>query len=84
MIKTGRKELYPNFAVACQLMLTLPVSSYSSDCSFSALKFVENSLHNTMMQTRLSDLMVLACQSERILLDFHTVADEFWNRGTHR
>ena len=52
----GMLALYPNLALAYRLILTLPVSSCSCERSFSAVKFVKNSLRSTMSSDRLSDL----------------------------
>lgn len=85
MTISGMKELYPNIALAYQLIMTLPVSSCSCERSFSALKFVKNSLRTTMTQSRLSDLMVLAVHAERMhSADIQTVVDAFWNRVSRR
>jgi len=71
--------LYPNVALAYKLILTLPVFSCSCERSFSALKFVKNSLRSTMSSDRLSDLMVLVVQGSKLSKDeLISIHDDFW------
>jgi len=61
-----------------KLILTLPVSLCSCKRSFSALKFVKNSLHSTMSSDRLSDLMMLAVQDRKLSKDEpNSIRDDF-------
>jgi hypothetical protein len=85
MVNTGMLALYPNLGLAYKLILTLPVSSCSCERSFSALKFVKNSLRSTMSQDRLSDLMILAVQGRKLdTAGLKNIRDEFWNRSLRK
>jgi len=80
MVDTGMVDLYLNVGRAYKLALTLPVSSCSCERSFSTLNFVKNALRSTMLQSRLSDLMVLAVQAEKMQShDLKEIVEIFWN-----
>jgi hypothetical protein len=85
MVNTGMLALYPNLGLAYKLILTLPVSSCSYERSFSALKFVKNSLRSTMSQDRLSDLMILAVQDRKLdTAGLENIRDEFGNHSLRK
>ena len=65
MVQNELTSVYPNLSILYPLVLTLPVTSASCERSFSALKFVKNNLRSVMGHQRLSDLMVMAVESER-------------------
>lgn len=85
MVNTGMLALYPKLGLAYKLILTLPVSSCSYERSFSALKFVKNSLRSTMSQDRLSDLMILAVQDRKLdTAGLENIRDEFGNHSLRK
>ena len=58
------KELFP-FTLRClKLVLTAPVTSASSERSFSKLKLIKTLLRSTTTQGRLQSLMTLACEKD--------------------
>jgi len=67
MVDSGMVDVYLNVGRAYKLALTLPVSSCSCERQFSALKFVKKCFEKYhMLQSRLSDLMALAVQAEKM------------------
>ena len=80
IVKNNLTSVYPNISLLYRLILTLPSTSASCERSFSALKFVKNSLRTTMSQPRLRDLMILAVEGERSkTLDLCDVREKFWS-----
>ena len=51
MSSAGHSAMCPNLAHLYRLSLTLPATSCSRECSFSALKFVKNALRTTKTQS---------------------------------
>jgi hypothetical protein len=49
------QDLYPNIYAICTVLITIPVSSASSERSFSAFPLVNNCLRATMGDERLSN-----------------------------
>ncbi|XP_046859020.1 zinc finger MYM-type protein 1-like [Xenia sp. Carnegie-2017] len=58
------KNVFPTVCKAYQLLLTAPVSVEKDERCFSKLKIVKNCLRSTMKDTRLNDLIVLACEKD--------------------
>ena len=85
MVQNGLTSVYPNLSILYRLVLTLPVTSASCERSFSALKFVKNNLRSVMGHQRLSDLMVMAVESERAQnSDLTKASDHFWTAYAER
>ncbi|KAK3932531.1 Zinc finger MYM-type protein 1 [Frankliniella fusca] len=61
---TGLKKIFPALYIALRIAVTLPVSSASTERSFSKLKIIKNRLRSTMAQERLEDLMIIACEND--------------------
>lgn len=57
-------EVYPNFALALRVFLTLPVTVASCERSFSKLKLIKNYLRNSMCQERLTNLAIISIENE--------------------
>ena len=69
---------YPNVTCLYKLCLTLPVTTATTERSFSKLKLVKTALRSTMIEERLSALLLLSL--ERDLTDqvnFDNVIDAF-------
>ena len=69
---------YPNVTCLYKLCLTLPVTTATTERSFSKLKIVKTAMRSTMIEDRLSALLVLS--TERDLKDkvnFDQVFDAF-------
>lgn len=47
-----------------KIALTLPVSSDSTERTFSKLKIIKSKLRTTMAQERLLDLMIISCERD--------------------
>ncbi len=59
-----RKDQYPNYYRLLQLALTLPVSSATSERSFSVMRRIRNWLRSAMSQDRFSDLSILHIEND--------------------
>lgn len=58
------KSVFPNLYQVIQIGVTLPISSASTERSFSKLKIVKTRLWSTMTQNRLEDLLIISCESD--------------------
>ncbi|KAK3929531.1 Zinc finger MYM-type protein 1, partial [Frankliniella fusca] len=61
---TGLKTIFPSLYIALKIAVTLPVTSASTERSFSKLKLIKHRLRSTMGQDRLEDLMVISCERD--------------------
>jgi hypothetical protein len=85
MVNRNLTNVYPHLATLYRLVLTLPVTSASCERSFSTLKLVKNHLRTVMTQDRLSDLMVIAVESDRAKkTDLSCATTHFWNKFASR
>jgi len=73
---TGLKTIFPSLYIALKIAVTLPVTSASTERSFSKLKLIKNRLRSTMGQDRLEDLMIIACERD-INIDIEAVVSIF-------
>ena len=71
------KLAFPNVVLMVQGALTMPVTSSTCERSFSKMKTIKTTLRNTMGDTRLSDLCVLAVERD-VLIDFDNVVEVFY------
>ena len=69
-------SMFPNIKVILTILCTLPVTSCSSERSFSGLKRIKSSLRTTMGNTRLSGLALLNIHRD-IPIDVSAIIDEF-------
>lgn len=67
---------YPCVTVLLRIFATLPVTTATSERSFSALKYIKNYLRSTMTDTRLNGLAHLYVNRD-IQLNYDDVIDEF-------
>jgi hypothetical protein len=67
------KALYPNFFKALVVAATIAFTSATNERSFSKLKIVKNRLRSTMLDDRLSALMLMYC--ERDIMDALDIED---------
>lgn len=77
----GLKSVFPNLFNVIKIGVTLPISSASSERSFSKLKIVKTRLRSTMTQNRLEDLMIISCEPD-IKVDTDKVVDNFARRSS--
>lgn len=57
-------SVFPTLNNALQIALTLPVSSATTERTFSKLKIIKTRLRTTMTNTRLEDLMLITCEQD--------------------
>jgi hypothetical protein len=57
-------SVFPTLNIALQIALTLPVSSATTERTFSKLKIIKTRLKTTMNNTRLEDLMLITCERD--------------------
>ena len=76
-------SLYPNIRVLLLILCTLPVTSCSSERSFSCLKRIKTTLRSSMGNERLSSLALLHTHRD-IEIDIAEVIDEFSRRHPRR
>jgi hypothetical protein len=77
------QDLYPNIYAICTVLITIPVSSASSERSFSAFPLVNNCLRATMSDERLSNLSLLHIHRTRNL-SLEDVINKFAVRKNRR
>ena len=58
------KGLFPLTERCYQLLLTVPITSASSERSFSKLKLIKTLMRSSMKQERLYEMMILACEKD--------------------
>ena len=69
---------YPNVTCLYKLCLTVPVTTASTERSFSKLKLVKTALRSTMLETRLSSLLILSIERDLTeKVNFKRVNDAF-------
>jgi len=57
-------SIFPTLNTSLLIALTLPVSSASTERSFSKLKLLKTRLRTTMSQVRLEDLIIISCERD--------------------
>ena len=67
---------YPNLEILLKILATLPVTTCSSERSFSALKHLKSYLRSTMVESRLNGLAALYIHKD-IVLNKEAVINEF-------
>ncbi|XP_050063246.1 zinc finger MYM-type protein 1-like [Aphis gossypii] len=84
------KDIYPQVTKLCQLVLTIPSTTASSERSMSTLKRIKTFLRNTMTNERLSSLSSMAIE-KKLLGDMakdptfiDSIIDEFANKKDRR
>ncbi|XP_042443838.1 zinc finger MYM-type protein 1-like [Zingiber officinale] len=85
MIVTKKVESYVMIQRLIRLVLTLPVSTATTERAFSSMKFLKTTRCNKMGDDLLSDCMILYIErqlSEKI--DLESVIDEFYTLKSHR
>jgi len=66
---------------ALQIVLTLPVSSATTERTFSKLKIIKTRLRTTMTNTRLEDLMLITCEQD-LYKNSNKVLETFASKST--
>lgn len=76
-------DLYPSIHTIISILLTMPVSSATSERSFSAMRRVKNYLRSTMGDTRMSNLTLMNIHRQ-IDITKAKVLDDFVNSKNRR
>lgn len=77
----GLKSVFPNLYQVIQIGVTLPISSASTERSFSKLKIVKTRLRSTMTQNKLEDLLIISYESD-ISVQTENVVNNFAKRSS--
>lgn len=82
IFQSGKLDpVFPTLHTALCISLTLPVSSATTERSFSKLKIIKNRLRTTMSESRLESLMMISCEQDiEILPD--DIIDKFAGTST--
>ena len=64
IVKNDLRETYQELELLLWLFLTIPITTASSERSFSALRIIKNYLRNSMSDERLSNLVLLFIEKE--------------------
>jgi hypothetical protein len=82
---TPFKEAFHELHRLCKIAVSLPVSTASCERSFSALRQIKTYVRNSMIETRLSAIAILAIENERAqLLKVDDILDVFARRHGNR
>lgn len=76
-------DLYPSIHRILTILLTMPVSSATSERSFSAMRRIKSYLRSTMGDERLSNLSLMHVHRQ-IPVEIDKVLSEFINRKNRR
>ena len=73
-----RQTIFPLTSRCFQLLLTAPITSASSERSFSKLKLIKTAIRSVMRERRLKDLITLGCEKDLTdTIDLDTVVDHW-------
>jgi len=56
--------VFPNLYIAFKITVTFPVSSASTERSFSRLKLLKTRLRTSISQNRLENLLIISCEND--------------------
>lgn len=73
------QQVFSKLFKLIQLAITLPVSSSTSERSFSAMRRINNYLRSTMSQNRFSDLGILNIEKD-VVVNIEEVLNDFVNQ----
>ena len=78
LTENNLKEIYPNIYIVIRILLTVPVSTASTERRFSKLKLIKSYLKSTMGQERISALAVLSIEADiASKVDYELLIEEF-------
>ncbi|XP_017250865.2 uncharacterized protein LOC108221502 [Daucus carota subsp. sativus] len=84
-VETGLAKLFPLVDILIRLVLTLPVSTATTERAFSAMKIIKTRLRNKMEDGYLSGCMMLHIEKEYVdAVDSEDVIDHFESIGDRR
>lgn len=71
-------EFLPNAVIAYKILLTLPATVSSGECSFSKLKLIKYYLRTIISQERLNSLAIISIESGVAnLISYEDIINEF-------
>jgi len=56
--------VFPNLYIALKITVTFPVSTASTERSFSRLKLLKTRLRTSLSQNRLENLLIISCEND--------------------
>lgn len=74
------KQVFPNLFKVVEIAITLPVSSATSERSFSIMRRINTYLRSTMSQNRFSNLSILNIEKD-IVVDVEEILNTFSKTG---
>ncbi|KAL6532256.1 hypothetical protein OROGR_011978 [Orobanche gracilis] len=78
LVETGKNSMYHLVERVCRLLLTLPVSTATTERGFSAMKIFKNRLRNKMSDDNLANSMVIYIEKEIAnMFDADSIIEEF-------
>lgn len=78
---TGLDSVFPHLYSAIKIAVTLPVSSCSTERSFSKMKLVKTRLRSSTSEDRLEGLVKISCEND-IVIDKDLVVDIFAQKSS--
>ena len=78
MVRTRKSEYYPLIYRVVKLMLTLPVSTATTERAFSAMNVIKTNLRNKMEDKFLSNAMMLYIERDIVVtISMNSIIDDF-------
>ncbi|KAK4424892.1 hypothetical protein Salat_1682800 [Sesamum alatum] len=75
-------DCFPNIFIACQILLTVPMTVASAERSFSKLKLLKTYLRSSMSQERLNGLAIMCIEKDMLgKIDVDSMIDDFASRN---
>ena len=85
LTESGRSEVYVMLTRLIHLVLTLPVSTATTERAFSAMKHVKTALRNKMEDDFLADCLTLYVERDFVKnVDVDSIIDKFYTSKPHR
>jgi len=85
LVETGKSTIYPLVYKLIQLILTLPVSTATTERAFSTMKIVKTRLRNRMENDFLANYLIVYIEkeiAERFTIDM--IIDDFYSMKERR
>ena len=81
----GAKSLCSEFDRALQMLLTIPVTTATSERTFSVMRRLKTYLRSLMTQERLNNILILHCYKSRTdTININQIASSFINANERR
>ncbi|KAL6211502.1 hypothetical protein ACLB2K_016727 [Fragaria x ananassa] len=85
LVRTRRSRTYPLVYRVIVLVLTLPVSTETTERSFSAMRIVKTRLRNRMDNDFLTNSLLMFIEKEIVeIFDINSIVDDFQDMQEHR